>query len=130
MKDFWKLAAGKQARELNHWLHALVDSYPALARHRLAAELQQTGTEVVCYIARGCGSSDNDGAERWHCNVALGALASLDYMMFLADHLRLIPHGCAKRFVEMKVELQERLCAMLKEEQLGECAAAAPTLVQ
>jgi len=128
MKDFWRLEAGKQARELNEWVHALVDSYPALGSQRLSAQMRQTGTEVACNIARSCGSADNEGVERWYCNLALGALASLDYMVFLADDLRLIPHGCAKRFVVMKAALQERLCAMVKEEQLEE--RAAPALVQ
>jgi len=130
MKDFWTLDAGRQAHELNHWVHALVDSYPGLARHRLAAEMRRASTEVACNIARGCGSSSNEGAERWYYNVALGALASLDYLMYLAFDLGLIPRGCAERFLEMKVGVQERVDAMLNPKETKKGAARSLTLVQ
>jgi four helix bundle protein len=130
MKDFRKLEVWRRAHALNRWVYALVDSYPGLVRHGLAVEMRQASTEIACNIARGCGSSGNDGAERWYCNVALGALASLDCLMFLAFDLRLIPHGCAERFLAMKVRVQEKLRAMLNEEETEARAPASLTLVQ
>jgi len=109
MKDFKELEVWRRAHELNHWVHALVDSYPSLGRHGLASQMRRASTDIARNIAQGCGSSGNEGAERWYFNAALGAAAALDYLMFLGFEQRLVPPGCAARFLEMKVEIQVRL---------------------
>jgi four helix bundle protein len=116
MKDFGELEVWKRAHELNRWVYALVDSYPAVACEGPGAEMREAATAVAANIAQACGACENFGG-RWHFNEALGALSSLDYLVFLAYVLSLIPHGCAKFFIRKKIDIEERLCAILREDE-------------
>jgi len=129
MKDFRKLEAWKRAYSLNRWVYALIDSYPAVACYGLAPRMRQASLAIAAEIAEGCGAYENDGG-RWDFNAALGALSSLDYLMFLASDLRLIPKGCANAFVGSKIDIQERLLALLAEEEIERREPASLRLVQ
>ncbi len=130
MRDFCELGVWKRAYSLNRWVYALVDSYPEAARYGLGARMQQAATDIACYIARGCGDVGNEGALRWHFNEAPGELSALDHLMRLAYDLRLIPRGCAQSFIGTKIDIQERLLALLAEEEIERREPASLRLVQ
>ncbi|HKN22959.1 MAG TPA: four helix bundle protein [Terracidiphilus sp.] len=129
MKDFWELEVWKRAYSLHHWVYALIDSYPSVALDEMAPRMRQASLAIAAEIAEGCGAYQNNGGRR-HFNAALGAVSALDCLMFLAYDMRLIPSGCAKHFLGRRIDIEERLRALLNEEATGRCAPASLRLVQ
>ena len=130
MKDFRELDAGRQAHELNLWVHKLVRAYPGLVRQGLASQMQRAGTAIAAHIAEGCGSSGNPGSEKWHLHAALGSASSLDYLVFLASDLGLIHEARVEWFMAASAEVQTMLCVMLTDQETEDRAPASLTMVQ
>jgi four helix bundle protein len=129
MKDFWELDAWKRAHALSRWVFALICTHPELARYGLAPPMRSAGIAVAANIAEGCGAyGNNDG--HWHFNVALGSLSSLDYLVFLAFEHELIADARVQWFIAIKIDIQERLRALLSEKETETSAPASLTLVQ
>ncbi|MGO9519549.1 MAG: four helix bundle protein [Candidatus Korobacteraceae bacterium] len=131
MNNFRRLEVWELVYMLNVSVYDLTRDHRLLTRSGLAPQMQRAGTDIACNIARGCGSSDNDGAQRWHFNNAMGAAASLEYLVFLAFEMGLIPEFEHDWFTAMTADIQKRLQAML--EQKAEEKRAAPdsvTMVQ
>ena len=103
---------------------------PGLVRAGLASQMQRESTAIASNIARGCGSSGNDGAQRWHFINAMGAAASLDYLVYLAFELRLISDDYYESFHQMAVDIQGMLDSMVTKDKAGERSPASLTLVQ
>jgi len=129
MKDFWELGAWKRAHALDRWVFALICTHPELARYGLAPQMRSASIAVAARIAEGCGAyGNNDG--HWHFNAALGALSSLDYLVFLAFEHGLIADARVQWFIAIKIDIQERLRALLAEEETERRKPASLTLVQ
>ena len=130
MQDFRKLDVWELAYMPNVSVYDLTRDHRLLARHGLAQEMQRAGTDIACNIARGCGASGNQGAQHWHFNNALGAAASLEYLVFLAFELGLVPDFEHAWFTALAVEIRKGLQAMLEEKAQEKRAPAALTVVQ
>jgi four helix bundle protein len=130
MKDFRKLEVWERAYMLNWSVYDLTVECPGLVRTGLAPQMQRESTAIASNIARGCGSSGNEGAQRWHFNNAMGAAASLEYLVFLAFELRLIPDDYHEWFHQMAVDIQGMLDSLVTKDKAGERASASLTLVQ
>src|SRR5271166_719145 len=112
---------------LNWSVYDLTVECSGLVRAGLAPQMQRESTAIASNIARGCGSSGNDGAQRWHFNNAMGAAASLDYLVYLAFELRLIPADYYEWFHQMAVDIQGMLDSMVTKDKAGERAPASLT---
>ena len=130
MKDFRKVDAWERAYMLNWSVYDLTVECSGLVRAGLAPQMQRESTAIASNIARGCGSSGNDGAQRWHFNNAMGAAASLDYLVYLAFELGLIPDDYYEWFHQMAVDIQGMLRGSLEEKAAEKRAPASLTLVQ
>ncbi len=131
MKDFRKLNVWERAYMLNWSVYDLTVECPKLVRAGLAPQMQRESTAVASNIARGCGSAGNEGAQRWHFNNAMGAAASLDYLLYLAFELRLISADYYEWFHRMAVDIQGMLRARMAEQEATPSGAAVPiTMLQ
>jgi four helix bundle protein len=128
--NFRKLDVWERAHMLAQSVYSLTDEHPGLVRYGLASQMQHAGADIASNIARGCGSSGNDGAQRWYFNAAMGSAASLEYLVLLTFELGLIPDDEQEWFTTMAVDVQKMLGAMLDEEAVEERASASLAIVQ
>jgi four helix bundle protein len=108
----------------------LTDDRPGLVRYGLASQIRDAGVDIPSNIARGCGGSGNDGAQRWYFNAAIGSAASLEYLVLLASELGLIPDDEHEWFTVMAVDIQKMLRVMVEENETERRNPASLTLVQ
>jgi four helix bundle protein len=130
MKDFRKLEVWERAYMLNWSVYDLRWECSGLVRAGVAPQMQRESTAIASNIARGCGSSGNDGAQPWHFNNAMGAAASLDYLVYLAFELGLISDDYYEWFHQMTVDIQGMLRSMMAKETRESRSQASLTLVQ
>jgi len=130
MKDFRELEVWRRAHVLNRWVYALVGHYPGLVRYGLAAQMRRSSVAIATNIAEACGAFENNGG-RWYFNAALGSVASLECLVFLALEMGLIPDARAQWFTETAVDIRTMLRSSLAEkETTDDKSPASLTLVQ
>ena len=131
MKDFKDMDVWERAHILAQSVCLLTDEHPGLARYGMASPMQHAGADIACNIARGCGSADNEGAERWYFNAAMGSAASLECLVFMAFDLGLIPDDEREWFTTKAVDIRKMLRELLDDdEQDEEPQPAMLTMVQ
>jgi len=128
MKDFRELEVWRRAHVLNRWVYALVRTHPGLVRYGLAPQMRRSSIAIAANIAEACGAYDNNGG-RWYFNAALGSVASLDYLVFLAFELGLISDDRAEWFTEIAVDIEGMLRALLAEKPTTESRSPASVML-
>ena len=110
MKDFRDLKVWERGHCLTVALYQETVRFPVEERYGLTSQIRRAAASIPANIAEGCGR-DGDAELARFCRIAAGSASELDYHLFLAKDLGLLPQEAYDRLADEMTELRRMLTA-------------------
>ncbi len=113
MRDFRQLKVWEKAHALTLDIYHCTATFPRAELFGITSQMRRCSASVAANIAEGCGRMGNGDLYRF-LSISSGSAVELEYFIFLARDLDLIPANIHARLQKQISEVQRMLAALLR----------------